>query len=124
MVGLHWVLNSRLDFDRDGGDKGRNSLGKASEMARPRKGRKGPVGSEARRGRSRMRLVQNLGGQLENWRFYPGGNGEPWEVFERWGGTVLLVRELSLDPMEWAIPNTLEGVEGMPLKNGNMNSEK
>lgn len=30
----------------------------------------------------------------------------------------------ALDPMEWAIPNTLEGVEGMPLKNGNMNSEK
>lgn len=74
-----------LDFDRDGGDKGRNSLGKASEMARPRKGRKGPVGSEARRGRSRMRLVQNLGCQLENWRFYPGGNGEPWEVFEQGG---------------------------------------
>lgn len=43
-------------------------MGKGLEMARPRKSKKGPEGSEARGGRSRMRLVQNLGCQLENWR--------------------------------------------------------
>lgn len=100
MVGLHWVLNSRLDFDRDGGDKGSNSLGKGSEMARPRKSKKGPEGSEARGRRSRMRLVQNLGCQLENWRFYPGGNGEPWEVFEQGRSSPASWRTFSLDPME------------------------
>lgn len=34
-----------------------------------------------------------------------------------------LVRELSLDAMEWAIPDTLEGAEGIPLQNGDMSDE-
>lgn len=43
-----------------------------------------------------MRLVQNLGCQLENWRFYPGGNGEPWEVFEQGGEEQSCLLENSL----------------------------
>lgn len=34
-----------------------------------------------------------------------------------------LVRELSLDAMEWAISDTLEGTEGIPLHNGDMKNE-
>lgn len=51
-LSLCWDSNSRLDFDRDGGDGGSNSLIKGWEMARPREiqGRaKGLGGSEARR---------------------------------------------------------------------------
>lgn len=39
------------------------------------------------------------------------------------GGAVLLFGELSLGPVEWAILDTLKGAEGMPLQNGNNNSE-
>lgn len=34
-----------------------------------------------------------------------------------------LVRELSLDAMEWAISDTLERAEGIPLQSGDMNDE-
>lgn len=51
-VSLCWYLNSRLDFDRDGGNDGKNSLIKGWEMTRAREikgSTKGFGGSEAER---------------------------------------------------------------------------
>lgn len=57
-LSLCWDSNSRLDFDRDGGDGGSNSLIKGWEIARPREilGR-----SEARREDPRRDWWRTLG---------------------------------------------------------------
>lgn len=66
--------------------------------------------------------MQGFGCQLEELGFYPGGIRSHGRCLSR-GGAGLLVRELSLDAMAWAIPDTVEGAEGMPLQNGNMNDD-
>lgn len=54
--------------------------------------------------------------------FYPGIVGSHGRYLSR-GGSGLLVRELSLAPMEWAVLDNLKWVEEMPPQNGNMNGK-
>lgn len=62
-VGFQRVLNSRLDVDRDGG---KSSLSKGWEMADAQERQEGLRELRGKTERSRKRLVQKLGCQLEN----------------------------------------------------------
>lgn len=87
--------------NRDGGDVD-NSLSKDWEMKRSRQ-----IKERGRRVWRAHRLEGKvLGCGLEEMGFCLGGSGSHVMCLSR-GGASLLIREFSLDPMEWAIPDTL-----------------
>lgn len=94
-VDLHWVLTSRLDFDRDGGDSDKSSLSNGWETADAQERQEGLRGLRGYRERSRKRLVQKLACQLESCGILSWGVMGTHVWYLSRGGAVLLVGTLS-----------------------------